>query len=872
MGRKKAVRTKKGGSLLNTIGGPIIPEKLYDLYHTGKIQGLKNIYDKTTEKTEEQLNKISKDLKNMQDVKNNEEEKNIHLTEVRNKKKIADDKLFQKTREDWYKMIFHDIGGTILTNVKGFATTAGSFAKNTLSLAANGGEGILFKLIIICIFIVIIVFLILGFTNSLPSADISNSNDITKSILTTDNENNFMNIKSGSLLTRFSNSLYNLVPNEYKYKFNSLNNSLSYITTGKNQYDDFLQPRNEITTGRNDDIFHISYKDKTSCILKPKDIEIKFTSYNNIDYNNINESLRDDINYPDTITLPFIANQKTHKYELDYSNQRYLNFNNDVTSKLDKNKFLFISKKNTIQLNSFANNNINNIAGVIAMYAPILINKSYKGPIMRIKISDKYRNIYYNNQNKKLYYKDELNIINYLDFDTYTYFNIHCLYDQTGNNHDYVFENNNDMDDKYPPMLVLKDTIFSIEFFSRSILYLSKKYPKIKSSIKTTIKFDADIDKIYQKGIKYNGNKKMSLLTNGDNNQNLIELEFDNIRLNKFRFNGTDYKFNEIYTIDKQVSSVLPLNNLYLSSIDGNNMYHGYLYKLEITTKGPYIFHYGVENYLSIVDNEYILLMIIDNFGKDMYLYGKKGDTKLYRNIEGINEFNEFNDLADNSYSYRDIKYLVRQTNTDLNNKDPYFISIDKDDIYKPSLVKRKGEYAIRFFRKSVLKLNDAMYDASKRDITKITAKILIEYGNCFKGMGAESYECKFANELDNIDKYMDLLASKQSSIITLDLKNPDNIYTPDGLNYNIKNRLYKKVDKINENNLLYDGYNKTTINIDIKDPSFIECLGVVHDIRSETNKTWDPANQGNKKERDDYIKKHSFIGNLYDLIIYKDI
>ena len=865
MGRKKAGPKKLGGSLLNTIGGPIIPENLYDLYHTGKIQGLKNIYDKTTEKTEEQLNKISKDLKNMQDVKNNDDEKLIHLTEVRNKKKIADDKLFQKTREDWYKMIFHDIGGTILTNVKGFATTAGSFAKNTALLAANGGEGILFKLIIICIFIVIIVFLILGFTNSLPSVDISNSNDITKSILTTDNENNFMNIKSGSLLRRFSNSLYNIVPNEYKYKFNSLNNSLSYITTGKNQYDDFLQPRNEITSGRNDDIFHISYRDKTSCIIKPKDIEIKFNSdnYNNIDYNNINESLRNDINYPDTITLPFIANLKTHKYELDYFNQRYSNLNNDVTSKLDKNKFLFISKKNTIQLNSFANNNINDIAGIIAMYAPILINKSYKGPIMRIAIENKgFGNIYYNNQNKNLYYKDELNKIIYLDFNKYQYFNIHCLYDQTGNNHDYVFENNNDMDDKYPPMLVLKDTIFSIEFFSRSILYLSKKYPKIKSSIKTTIKFDADIDKRYQKGIKYNGNKKMSLLTNG--NQNLIELEFDNIRLNKFRSNGNDYSFDEIHDIyisngvDK---STLTLNDTYLSSTDRNNMYHGYLYKLEITTNNDsYI--YGVQNY---INDNCILIMIIKNNNNDYYtsLYSKKSEKKLYTDTKCTIEFN---DLADDTYSYRDIKYLVKQK-LNVTENDTFFIDINKDDIYKPSLVKRKGEYAIRFFRKSVLKLNKSI-----SNITNITAKILIESGNCFKGMGAESYECKFANELDNIDKYMDLLASKQSSIITLDLKNPDNIYTSDGLNYNITNRLYKKDDKINENNLLYNGYNKTTINIDIKDPSLIECLGVVHDIRSETNKTWDPANQGNKKERDDYIKKHSFIGNLYDLIIYKDI
>ena len=89
MGRKKAVSNKKSGGGLNTIGGPLIPEKLYDLNYTGKIQGLKKIYDKKIEKTEEELNKISKDLKDMRDVKNNEDEKIIHLTEVRNIKKTA---------------------------------------------------------------------------------------------------------------------------------------------------------------------------------------------------------------------------------------------------------------------------------------------------------------------------------------------------------------------------------------------------------------------------------------------------------------------------------------------------------------------------------------------------------------------------------------------------------------------------------------------------------------------------------------------------------------------------------------------------------------------------------------------------------------
>ena len=851
MGRKKAV-LKQGGDIFNTIGGPIIPEKLYDLNYTGKIKGLKNIYDKTTQKTEDQLNKISKDLKNMQDVKNNEEEKLIHLTAVRNKKKIADDKLFQKTKEDWYKMIFHDIGGTILTNVKGFATTAGSFAKNTFSLAANGGEGILFKVIIISIVIIIIVFLILGFTNSLPSADISNSNDITKSILTTDNENNFMNIKSGSLLTRFSNSLYNLVPNEYKYKFNSLNNSLSYITTGKNQYDDFLQPRNEITSGRNDDIFHISYNNNTECILKPKNIEINFNSdyYNNIDYNNINESLRDDIKYPDKITLPFKVNEKG-KYELDYSNQKYSNLNSDVTNKLDKNKFLFISKKNNIQLNSFANNNINYNAGIIAMYAPILINKSYKGPTMTIKITDKYRNIYYNNQYKKLYYKDELNNNNIVEFSSIKTYDVICLYDQTENYHDYVFEDK--YEDKKKPKLIYRNNIYSINFSTKTILYLSKKYPKIKSSIKTTIKFD----------ILYNNNY-MSILT--DNSKKIgIDIYLNNDISNyKYIYTKTDieetskdYTFNTTHDLIDNLE-VKTYKKLMLSSNDLSNMFSGKLYYIQISgafsskSNNSYTFgfwHWYYKSPYKSTTHTLIILAKENNSysGMDIFICISQDDNELYQR-KGIN--------PNYTYEKRDFKNYYIYRLYSYESEDVYFEYIPASDRYAPVLYKdESGAYMIKFYRKSILYLNDDF--TTSNTYNAVSVKINIEPNN-------------FSYDLDDIYDYMDLLSSKKSSFIILDLKN-DNLYKD--LSYTIENKKEdKKENIINQNTNIYNGDLITTINIDIKDPSLIECLGSVHDIRSEYHMKMDPLNKGNVKERDEYTKKHSFIGNLYDLIIYKDI
>ena len=416
-------------------------------------------------------------------------------------------------------------------------------------------------------------------------------------------------------------------------------------------------------------------------------------------------------------------------------------------------------------------------------------------------------------------------------------------------------------------MLSYINSFYSIHFYSRSLLYLSKNYPNIKSSIKTTIKFDAD--EKYQKGIQYKGNKIMSLLTNEDTNENLIEIQIDNIHKQKFNFNLTDYDFNTDIELNKKFPQPITVNNLLLSSNDGNNMYHGYLYKLELEDKDNKKYIYGVKNYISQDTTTYIPIMLVSK-DTDIYsLYAKKDDDKLYRftstfiNNKSVYEYKEFI-LENNSYDYFSIELFARQT-TVYDENSPHFYKVNKDDRYQPSLVKTiNGKFAIRFFRKSLLKLNSPI-----ANINKITAIINIESSNCKKGKGTESYECKFANDMDNIEDYMDLLASKRSSVIKLNFITPDKY---DGLEYKINN-LDKPDDKNRDkkNELIHNGNIKTTINIDINDPSLIECLGVVHDIRSNNEITYDPVFKGNKNVRDSYIKKHSFIGHLYDLTIYKN-
>ena len=683
-----------------------------------------------------------------------------------------------------------------------------------------------------------------------------------------DNENNYMN--NASFMTKLSNKLYSFVPNDYKYKFNSLGNSLSYITTGKNQYDMFLEPRMEIKTGRNDDIFHIiknNDENLTYCLLQPTDINIKFPEnyYNNIDYYNINEKLLDEIKYPTSMTIPFttsnIKNTGILKYGLNIDNQRYLNIaNRDVSNKIDKNKNLFKLNKNNIILNSFPNNNYNSTADIIAIYAPILLNKNYKGQIMTIivknNIENKYRNIYYDKEYNSLYYKDDLNVPINLNFDK-DYYDIHRLFDQTGNGHDYIFDNGNDMDDKYPPMLIKRDENYSIEFFSRSILYLSKKYPNIKSSINASIQFNA-LNK-YQKGIQFKGNKRMSILTNG--NEPIMYIDIDNIHSNKFKFNGNVYDFNSDKTLIITRHEGI-LNDLYLSSNNGTNMFHGLLYNLILEThtdNNKYI--YGVRNYTNksnvYIMNIYVMGIKFPNSNEVIYLYSILNDDNLYKSDGNVLDLDKI--------GYANIIELYNQNIMIENDYELYrFRLITDDDRYPPRLVKDKdGKYVIKFFRKSILKLKTQ----PRNKIIKIEANIEIESINCNPDNIIESYQCKYATEFDDINGYMDLLASKKSSIIKLEFNN-DNKYKDD-LKYRIKNEIEgKKTEEI------YVPKNKEKINIDLDNPSLIECLGVAHDIRTNDDfhlhRLDEHGGRGNVNKKSDYIKQHAFIGFLDKLVISK--
>jgi len=899
MGRKKAVSIKKGGANYD-IEGPLLSTNLYKELNIGNLENIKKSYDENLDKTREKLDRVSKDLNDLETIKNDKERRDMKLKEINNKKIIADNNLLQKKEKQAYNIVFKDfLGGfvgSLFINIGKLISTFFKAIYYSLYLTFNSGEGILFKIICFILVGFAITFIIMGFTSGLPSFDFSTSNNITKSIFKSDNDYNYTNINQG-FITKLSNQLYSLVPNDYKYKFNSLGNSLSYITTGKNQYEDFLEPRDELKTGRNDGIFHIIKTDNsnfTHCLLDPKDIKINFDEnyYNNIDYNNINSKLLDNIKYPISMTIPFTSKNVngTSKYILDVDNQTYFRSNinfteTNVTSKIDKKHHIFIKNKDNIILNSFQNINYNKIADIIAIYSPKLLYKNYKEPIMTIKREyksvPKYENVYYDINMQQLYY-NKYSEKKYLFKETNipAYYGIHRLFDQTGNGHDYIFDNGNDMDDKYEPMLIKRDEKYLIEFFSRSILYLSKKYPNIKSSITASIQFNIPREK-FQRGVQYNGNKTMSILTAiyyptydneiPNNNISLMSIDINEIHSKKFIFNNSLYNFGNYYPIQSELeeSAYTSVSGLYLSSNDGNNMFHGYLQYLTITTSNT-TQHYGLTRHPSTAFNiagsdgiKRALCMKVRNNRpgyQNEYDLFIDSNNNIYRdthtdNIETINKKNFEPYELD---GYDDIIELYDQINT-YN----FFKPIkNPQDRYIPNLVNHDGGFKIRFFRKSLLQLDKEMI------IKNIEASINIESENCDPNPnnGTESYQCKYATEFENIDKYMDLLATKNSSIIKLEFEN--NKKYDNTLKYNIKNVIEEK----NNKNLSYIAQHIESINIDLDNPSLIECLGVVHDIRSDYDRKMDPLVKGKKEVKDDYIQKHAFIGFLDKLVITKRI
>jgi hypothetical protein len=99
----------------------------------------------------------------------------------------------------------------------------------------------------------------------------------------------------------------------------------------------------------------------------------------------------------------------------------------------------------------------------------------------------------------------------------------------------------------------------------------------------------------------------------------------------------------------------------------------------------------------------------------------------------------------------------------------------------------------------------------------------------------------------------MDLLSSRKSSIVKLKFDSTKNKYNID-------------VNNESNANFPYISSSKENIEFNLNNTSSIECLGVVHDVRSKI----EIDTKTKRENRDNYIKQHAFIGYLNKLILYK--
>jgi hypothetical protein len=253
MRKRKAL--KKGGFENPVRSGPTIPERLHK-YDKESIENLKDTFQMNLERAE-------KDLDRQNIIKQNAintymKQKNIEIRD-KNKNisqmKLQTDQVKASFKGLWYLIVgLFKLAGFcitfIISNIRFIITTIGS-----------AGKGAIIKAVLAILFIVLI---ILGATGIIYNttgkiSTVNKTNDAGQAILNADDDLYNKMPENKNIFSMMFNSINNIIPYQYKYKLNYISNSVTYLTTGKNQYEDFLIDRTEITTGRSDNIFHINF-------------------------------------------------------------------------------------------------------------------------------------------------------------------------------------------------------------------------------------------------------------------------------------------------------------------------------------------------------------------------------------------------------------------------------------------------------------------------------------------------------------------------------------------------------------------------------------------------------------------------------------
>jgi hypothetical protein len=523
MRKKKAVERKgkkeiKGGvNFIDASRLGFLPEKkLYDLAYKdptiNKIPDLIHDYQKDENYLSDKIEKYKKEKENLDKNRHDVREEELKFENLENKRLFDD----RKNNLKWINF-YSGIAGATLENFKQLGNLGKDVVGSGFTFLGFAGNGVILRVILIFAALALIIGLGLASMYSPQFNDSKNSINAKMNELINPDFENYLKVPGQfQWFKDMMKGLQDRIPGNLKYKFNSFTNSVSYITTGKNQYENYLIDREMITTGRSDNIMHMRFnnlqgfqKEQTYCALKPKDIVLNFNSnlYPSSDYNQLDQSLREHLKYPDSYQIP-IGSDKSGRYALDIDNSYYIQDNIHL---IDKKKYEYLPKlfkkdKNRIILNEVTLTAFNPLAGVIGMYGVTLLNKKHKDPIMVINDFNPHNNkiqfktsLYYGDEKTYKYY-DQNNILQNFNFDKSPYYDIEMLLDQSGNNRHFVWKQN---DNKYRPFLVKENNEFAIKFESRSILYqnIPISFPKmfIKSTIMINYKgiSEADLKNIY---------------------------------------------------------------------------------------------------------------------------------------------------------------------------------------------------------------------------------------------------------------------------------------------------------------------------------------------------------------------------------------
>ena len=523
MRKRKAL--KGGYTYANPVmAGPLLKETLYRATEDDII-GIKSSYTERLNAAEQDLNQIKKNQ--------TEANKSYYSKQQLDAANAA---IFQREDADNRKSTLT----LIKMSASAFAAiTKGLWAvckfmvsnvKFVIKMIGTAGQGAIIKALLFIIFIILV---IVGITKGISGLNnnqttISNSSQFGKEILKQDNDKYLAIPQPNTRLKQMHEYINTLIPKEYKYNWGTIANSVSYITTGKNQYEEFLSDREETLIGRSDNIFHINFndydKDKTFSIIEPKNVLLEFNenAYYNSDYNKIDSNFNAVINYPKKCLLNIKPNEKG-KYILDLNkdNIKYYDKNNSIIA--NNNLITPIFKYSTnnsnlivgVKLNSFDNklylgyNNANNVLGA---YATTLINPNYKGPILRLtnltftnrasvnteaenKGINRTANFYNDYKTNELYTIIDNKKIYYNDFFTSTTC-VTAIYDQSGNNNHLIYRVANDF--VHMPELKKENDKYSVHFYQRHILIFIKpiSYKKIKITTKILLMNITDGSKV----------------------------------------------------------------------------------------------------------------------------------------------------------------------------------------------------------------------------------------------------------------------------------------------------------------------------------------------------------------------------------------